>query len=208
MASVSTGLAATTVTSIAPGSEGSYLTGMLIEDFEDVNLVSGLTVTLSVWRNASNAITGDPPVVYAGTLPQTYAPASDGFSLNAWDGTRALVNGSGHDWIYPFAASVELQFSPAVPSVGFGLSNFQTNVTSHTLYVNGVSQGLLDDLPGWVSGIDVKNRYVLVSGDLVTSIRITADTHFDGLIFDKLAFTNPIVPSATGSWGRLKSLFR
>jgi hypothetical protein len=204
--------AASTVTSIAPGSEGPTIAGMAIEDFEDVNLLPGFTVVFSVWRNASNTITAALPVSYTMTLPVTWTPADDGLGLNAWDGTRALVNGWNHNWAFPFAASVEFQFSPPLPAVGIGLGNFQRDAASgftfHSLFVNGVDMGKLESLPGWVSIVNGKNRYLYVSGEPISSIRFTADTHFDGLAFDKLALADGTTPTNGTSWGRLKSLYR
>lgn len=203
-----------TVTSIAPGGEDVAIAGMLVESFEDVNLVPGLSVTFSVWRNSANVITANPPVTYAGTLPGVWTASVSGFPANPWDGTRALVNGSGHTWAYPFAASVELQFNPPRTAVGFGLSNIQTDAgsafTTHTLWVNGVSQGPLEDLPGWVSSVFGRNRYLLVNFDAIDSIIITADTHFDGMVVDKLALgaVADVVPVAPTSWGQVKALFR
>lgn len=198
---------AATVISIAPGSEGPAIAGMIIEDFEDVTLVPGLTVEFSVWRNGLNLITANPPVAYTGTLPATWAPSSNSFPLNAWDGTRALVNGWNHDWAFPFASSVELRFSPPVASVGIGLGNFQSDVTLHSLFVNGVDQGTLESLSWWVSIVNGKNGYVLVLGEPISSLRFTNDTHFDGLAFDKLAIGEPATPAAGTSWGRVKSLY-
>lgn len=212
-ATTTSGLAATTVISIAPGSESSFIGSMAIEDFEDVNLLAGLTITFSVWRNGVNAITGNAPVTYTGTLPGVWTPATDGFPQNAWDGTHALVNGWGHDWAYPFAASVEFQFPDAPAAIGIGLGNFQRDAASgntfHTLFVNGVDKGKLESLPGWVSIVNGKNRYLFISGDEpITSVRFTADTHFDGLAFDKLAMGDLFVPTQSTTWGRLKSLYR
>ncbi|MBK6735188.1 MAG: hypothetical protein IPG61_14145 [bacterium] len=203
-----------TVTSIAPGSEDGAIAGMLVESFEDVNLVPGLSITFSVWRNSANQVTANPPVTYTGTLPGVWTASVAGFPSNPWDGTRALVNGNGHMWAYPFAASVELQFDPPRTTVGFGLSNVQTDAgsafTSHTLWVNGVSQGRLEDLPGWVSTVSNRNRYLLVTFDAIDSIVFTADTHFDGMVVDKLALGEAagVVPVATTSWGQVKALFR
>lgn len=202
------------VNSIAPGSEGPSIVGLAIEDFEDVILKPGFSVTYSQWRNSSNVITAALPLTYSGTLPRTWAPSSDGFPLNPWDGTRAISNGnnSGLGWSFSYASSVEFTFTPARAAVGIGLSNFQTDAavsfTHHSLYVNGVSQGELEALPGWVSTIFNRNRYLLITGDPIASIRITADTCFDGLVFDKLAFGELATAASSTTWGRIKSLYR
>lgn len=209
------GHAGITITSIAPGSEDASIAGLVVEDFEDTTLWSGFSVTFSVWRNAANTITANPPVTYAGTLPQVWLCSSNSFPNNPWDGTHALVNGAGHDWASPFAASVEFQFSPPQAAVGIGLSNIQTDAgssfTQHSLFVNGVDRINLEQLPGWTSQVFLKNRYIVIAGtdgELVSSFKIVADTHFDGMVFDKLALTDLAVPALPTTWGRLKSLYR
>lgn len=212
----STSRAGITITSITPGTEDAFISGLVVEDFEDVNLWPGFSVTFSVWRNAANTITAAGPVTYTGTLPQAWLCSADGFPANPWDGTHALVNGAGHDWASPFAASVEFQFSPPQPGVGIGLSNVQTDAgssfTPHSLFVNGVDRINLEQLPGWTSQVFQRNRYIVIQGtdgELVSSFKIVADTHFDGMVFDKLALADPTqLPAATTSWGRLKQLYR
>jgi hypothetical protein len=54
--------ATVSVTTFAPGSEAAAIAGYTIENFEDVYLVSGVSITLSVWRNGSNTVTANPPV--------------------------------------------------------------------------------------------------------------------------------------------------
>ena len=206
--------AAVTVASIAPGSEDAAIAGFTVENFEDTVLQPGLSIVLSQWRDSNNNVTADGPVTFPGTLPAIWSPAVIGFASNAWDGTHTMVNGHSFTWTYPFAAQVEFNFATPRRAVGVGLSNFQHDLASgntfHTLTVNGVSMGRLENLAGWTSGL-VKNRYVLVTGDVNTpiqSILITADTHYDGMIFDKLATSDLPDPTLSTTWGRLKTLFR
>lgn len=204
--------AAASMVSFAPGTETATIAGMTIEDFEDVNLVPGLTIVLSTWRDISNNVTAAPAVTYAGTLATTWTPSSFGFPDNAWDGTHAFVNGTGFAWAYPFAASLEFRFATPVSAVGFGLSNFQHDGSSantfHTVSVNGTGIGTLEGLAHWVSSAVGKNLYLLVTGDAITSITITADTHFDGMIIDKMAIGAAAVPDNATSWGQVKALYR
>jgi hypothetical protein len=69
------------------------------------------------------------------------------------------VNGRGFVWAFPYAAHVEFKFDSPRVAVGIGLSNFQHDADSgntlHTLTVNGVSMGQLENLPGWTSGLEV-----------------------------------------------------
>ena len=196
---------------IAPGSEDPAIAGMAIEDFEDVNLLPGFRVTFSAWRNSSNILLANPAVAYEGTLPQTWTCADNSFPNNPWDGTRALVNGVGHDWAFPFAARIEFTFVPPLTKVGMGLSNIQRDAgsefTYHSILVNGESHGKLENLAGWVSTVFAKNRYLVITGDAISSITIVADTHFDGMVVDKLAL-DMATPATPSSWGRVKSLYR
>jgi hypothetical protein len=204
--------ASPTIAVIAPANAGTVdaaIAGSTVEDFEDVNLIPGLTITVSVWRNNLNQITANGPIIYSGALAGTWDPISDGFSNNTWDGSRALVNGWGHDWAYPFASSVRFDFVPPRPLVGIGCANFQFDVTAHALFVNDVSMGNIEALPGWVDTIVYgRNGYVLISGEPIHSLEFRANTHFDGLVFDKLAVGSESTPIRTTSWGRVKGLYR
>lgn len=207
--------AAVNVITYAPGTETAAIAGRVIEDFEDVALQPGFSITLSTWRNSVNAVTADPPVTYSGTLPSVWAPSSIGYPLNAWDGTHAFVNGAAFTWAYPYAATMTFTFDPPLADVGFGLSNIQhdagSGLTNHTVKVNGVSVGTLESMPHWVSSVPGKNLYLLVAGDADTPIQsvvITADTHFDGMVVDKMALGSLAVPESGTTWGEVKSLFR
>lgn len=204
--------ATVTVASIAPGSEDPFITGMTVEDFEDVDLFSGLSVTFSRWLNSGNTNTGAAPVTYADTLPRTWTCAASGLGGNAWDGTRALVNGLNHGWAYPYAADIKLTFDPPRDAVGVGLSNFQrdldSGLTYHALRVNGVFVTRLESLTGWVSTVFSRNRYLRISGEPIETIEFVAETHFDGMVLDKLAIGAATSPAASTTWGRLKRLYR
>lgn len=199
------------ITPIAPGSEDPAIAGMTIEDFEDVNLLPGFRVTFSAWRSNSNLLLANPAVAYEGTLPQTWTCADNSFPNNPWDGARALVNGAGHDWAFPFAARIEFTFVPPLTRVGMGLSNIQRDAgsefTFHSILVNGESHGKLESLAGWVTSVFGKNRYLVITGDAISSITIVADTHFDGMVIDKLAL-DMATPAGSSSWGRIKSMYR
>jgi hypothetical protein len=204
--------AATSVTVVTLANVDATIAGSTIEDFEDVNLIAGLTITFSRWLNGSSAVTADPPVTYTGTLPQTWDPAVVPLTNNTWDGTHALVNGPNHTWAAPLASSIVFQFSPPQSNVGIGCSNFQSSVTLHQLLVNGVSKGNLETLSGWTDDIvHGKNGYLLFvggTGDPITSIEFKANTHYDGLVWDKLAIGPMATPTHATSWGRVKSLYR
>jgi hypothetical protein len=218
--------AAITITGYAFGSEGPAVSGATIEDFEDVNLLPGLTIRMG------GSIT--TPRMWTGTLPRVWNPATatncctlgGPFPANTWDGTFALCNGGhgtgstglsgglGNYWDFSFADSVYFIFNAPQQMVGLGLSNFQslggpTPVTNHELIVNGVSRGVLETLlPGYAPGVNVRFRYMVVTAtapDQINSICIQCITNLDGLVFDKLAVKDFSSPARQSTWGRIKA---
>jgi hypothetical protein len=221
--------AAITITGYAYGPEGPAIAGMTIEDFEDVTLIPGLTIRMG------GGIT--TPTMWTGTLPHTWNPATASncctlggpFPANTWDGSLALTNGghgtgstglsphNGNFWDFSFADSVCFSFSNPQSLFGVGLSNFQsiggpTGVTNHELIVNGVSRGLLETLlPGYVPGVNVRFRYLLIAAtgtDQISTVCVQNVSALDGLVFDKLAISGPGTPVLKSSWGTLKSIYR
>lgn len=229
-ASVRDAAAAITVTGYAYGSEGPAIAGWTVEDFEDVNLIPGL-------RIRTGGTPSPTPKEWVGTLPRTWNPstATSQFTLggpfpaNTWDGTFALCNGGtgtgstglsgglGNYWDFQFADSVYFVFTPAVQAMGVGLSNFQSlggpsPITNHDVIVNGVSLGNVETLlPGWVGGVNVRNRYVVITAtgaDVIQSVAFQCVTNIDGLVFDKLAIQGVPVPVEGSTWGRVKAGYR
>lgn len=226
----STAHAAITVTGYAYGSEGSAIAGMLVENFEDTSLQTAYGFTIRMGGSITT------PAMWTGTLPRTWNPSTatscctlgGPFPANTWDGSYAICNGgfgtgstgssphNGNYWDFSFADSVCFLMSGA-PAFGVGLSNFQsiggpTGVTNHELIVNGVSRGLLETLlPGYAPGVNVRFRYMLVTAtapDVINSVCIQNVSALDGLVFDKVAITDPQSPAAHATWGRLKSIYR
>ena len=224
--------AAITVTGFAFGSEGPAIAGATLEDFEDVNLIPGLTIRMG-------GIPGFGARTWTGTLPRVYKPSlapsccalGGPFLTNTWDGVGALTNGGlfgtgtsglspgdGQFWDFQFADTVTFLFSAPKGLFGVGLSNFQSAAsgdpprTDHELIVNGVSLGRIEALlPGWVSGQYLRNRYLLITAtapDAILSVAIQNMTLADGLVFDKLAVQNPVVPVIRGTWGRVKAMYK
>lgn len=227
--------AAITITGVAPGSEGPAIAGSTIEDFEDVNLVTGLTIRMG------GVAGGYPARMWKNTLPRIWKPSTASscctlggpFVNNPWDGVAALCTGGlggtgltgvapgdGNFWDTSFADSVYFLFDQPQAQVGIGLSNFQSALsgdpprTDHELIVNGVSKGTLESLlPGWVSGQYIRNRYLLVAAtapDAIRSVTIqnVSLVNADGLVFDKLAMLDFTSPARPSTWGRLKILHR
>ena len=221
--------AAITITGYAYGSEGPVIASATIENFEDVNLIPGLTIRMG------GGIT--TPAMWTGTIPHTWNPATatscctlgGPFPANAWDGSNAICNGgfgtgstglsphNGNYWDFSFADSVYFLMSPPVTQFGVGLSNFQslggpTPITNHELIVNGVSKGNLETLlPGYAPGVNVRFRYLVVTAtapDNIQSVSIQNVSALDGLVFDEVALGGATTPALSGSWGKLKNIYR
>ena len=208
---------ATLVTSTSFSNEDSLINGHTIEDFEDTSLIDGLTIT---WGGSfetfntsvagSVSVSGSLPKIFDPTNTATDCPVVNGcpFNNNVWDGQHALTNG-GFDSATPtvddansfnflFASLVEFSFDSPLTGVGIGLSNFQTNLTTHSMFVNGVNVGLVESLSTWVSGVNVRNSYVYfqaTEGDTISSIAFQNNEPTDGLVFDKLAISKVPEPS-------------
>ena len=187
------------------------LTGFTIENFENVNLVSGLSIE---YLNPNNG-----PVT---TLSQTYTDGSGVFSNNNWDGNRALINTFDNDiWFGGPNGDVRQKISQritfnvgSVDFFGIGLGNFQADLADHALLINGVEVvSALEDMSNFTSGINIRNGYLMILADSTEKIQsvgfelrfngtsnpISDGLQSDGLIFDHLAFGNvqavPIPPS-------------
>lgn len=224
--------AAILVTGLAPGSEGPAIAGATVEDSEDVNLISGLTIRMGgIPGFGARSWTGTLPRVFKPSLASSCCTLGGPFPNNLWDGVGALTNGGlfgtgssglspgdGQFWDFQFADSVVFLFSKPKGLFGIGLSNFQSAasgdpaLTDHELIVNGVSRGRLETLlSGWVSGQYIRNRYLLITAtapDAILSVSIQNITQADGLVFDKLAMQDPIAPVNRSNWGRVKSIYK
>lgn len=174
------------------------ITGLAIEDFEDVTLAAGLQVA-----------TTSPDSGPSATLPRLYIDGSGSFSNNSWAGPGALVNTSDNRiWYGPGAGSLDniaartIFHVPGVRTFGVGLGNFQGDLRDHALFVNGVLvEPTLETLPGFQSGINLRNGYLVITagpGEVINSVAVEvrdngstaplSGSAGDGLIFDHVAF--------------------
>jgi hypothetical protein len=161
-----------------------------IEDFEDTELVPGLTISMS-----GNGVSGS----------LTALPAVLTLSSRFWDGTRLLgsntANTNPSAACVPCAMEVMFTFSTPMASVGIGLSGFQSltppaarfPVTNHRLLINGVAVGAtLEQLAGsaWAPDAFSRSAYIRIDaapGESITSITFANITAPDFLEFDHLA---------------------
>lgn len=177
------------------------VSGYVIEDFEDVNLVSGLQVSVNTMNG------GYGP---SSTIPNTFDPFTDStfgtaFQIGgggAWDGRKGLINtrtnrefpyGEGDSW-----GQIELHFTTPVSSVGFSLQQADLPVG---LLINGTSFGNLLSLGGW--GFDGSRQgYMRIDGtsgstiSTITFVNGISAPFRDGLMIDHVAF-NPVPEPAT-----------
>jgi len=174
---------------------------LTIEDFEDVNLVSGLQVSTSTPNSGPRV-----------ALPQVYLDGSGFFTGNSWAGPGALVNTTDNViWCSP--ARCDLSGIAArttftvggVKRFGVGLGNLQGELRDHAVSVNGVEVvPRLESLAGFVSGINGRNGYLVISadpGESIDSVSIEVRANGtsepvccdngDGLVFDHVAFGDP-----------------
>ncbi len=140
------------------------VTGYIIEDFEDLTLVPGLSVTGGEFGLNSQAT----------------------FSNAVWDGTSYYVDqvdvGNG------------LTFSVAGGTSSFGIGMGDIDVSAVRLFVNEQDFGPIMDLPNWVKlGDNVRDVYVRIDaapGESINSVRIhqVSGGFNDGIFFDHVAF--------------------
>ena len=180
------------------------ISGYTIESFEDTMLVSELSISYT-----------NPTTQPISVLPNLYNEANTGrYTNNLWDGDRALVNTpQNQEWegigLHFLTDRITFHIEGGATSFGIGLGNFQTNITYHELLVNGLPQvAAIDTLPGWQSGINVRNGYIRIDaqpGEIINSVSFDIGHHGDGLIFDRLAFIpaseSTSVPEPTSGLG-------
>jgi uncharacterized protein YjbI with pentapeptide repeats len=142
------------------------VTGYTIEDFEDLTLVPGLTVTGGAFGLNSQSA----------------------FPNAIWDGANYFVNqvptGNG------------LTFSVAGGTSSFGIGMGDIDVADIHLFVNDEDFGSIMDLPNFVKlGDNVRDVYVRIDaapGETINSVRIeqVAAGFNDGIFFDHVAFSS------------------
>lgn len=193
------------VTGFGPGSWGTSdatlgVAGYVIEDFEDVNMASGLLVGVTS-TNGSYGPSSTIPNTFNPFVDNTFGTAFQFGGGGAWDGTKGLINTrTNREFSYSEVGSwgvTTFVFSGGATSVGFSMQQMDQ---SSNLIINGNQIGLLDVLAGWTTN-GLRQGYVRIDafgGDQINSITIqNGTTSFnDGLMFDHLAF-NPVPEPGT-----------
>ena len=188
--------AAYTITGFGPAAWGSsdaalgLQTAVMIEDFEDVQLIPGLRIEIS---NSSAGAYGP-----TGILPATFSPAADdpygnAFDLGVWDGSRVLLN-TGTNQSHNYASfsawgDVTFLFSAGATQVGFSLQQMSYNAN---LYINGSLAGTVAPTLA-VSGGRLGYLRIDVTGGSapITSLRIDGASP-DAWTIDHLAVMAPV----------------
>ncbi|MBX3095768.1 MAG: PEP-CTERM sorting domain-containing protein [Fimbriimonadaceae bacterium] len=189
--------------------------GYTIENFEDVNLVNGLQVTIS----SPNGGYGP-----SSTIPNTFDPFTDSTHGNAfqlggggaWDGTRGLINTrTNREFPYGEVGSwgfTTFTFGSPATSIGFSVQQMDLQTT---ILINGNPVGLLDVLAGWTTN-GLRQGYVRIDAtgnDVINTVTIANGNNgnfSDGLMFDHVAFNavpEPTTILALG-FGGLATLLR
>jgi hypothetical protein len=188
---MTTEVKAYTITSFSPASWGASdaalgILGFQIEDFEDVNLLSNLSVEINN-LGAKNVLDN--------TFDPTTDPFGSAFLASTWDGDNVLLNtvdnqsknyGVGTNW-----EVLTFHIAGGATAIGFSMQHLDTDVM---LVVNGQSMGGLLSL-GLSSGSGGRNAD---GGDpLITSVSIDntlSGNPGDGYAFDHLALQSAAVP--------------
>jgi len=180
------------------------VSGFTIEDFEDVNLVAGLQVSVA----SPNGGYGP-----TSTLPNTFKPSDDlfgnAFTLGGggvWDGAHGIIN-TRTNQTFPYTDSgswgtVTYLFGTAASSAG--MSVHQMDRDAHIM-VNGASIGTVLQL---TSGFFVNNlrqgylRIDATGSDVINSFGIADTNGFgDGYMFDHVAFNSVPEPYTVAGLG-------
>jgi hypothetical protein len=173
--------------------------GYTIEDFEDVNLVSGFQVSVAS-PNGNLAQTS--------ILPNTFKPSDDlfgnAFTLGGggvWDGQHGIINtrtnqtfhyGDSGSW-----GTVTFHFIAGASSIGFSVQQMDRDAF---LIVNGTSIGTVFGLAPNFMGSNGRQGYLRLDAtgtDVIQSVAIMdAFGGGDGYMFDHVAFA-PVPEPAT-----------
>lgn len=171
------------------------LNGYVIEDFEDGELVPGLSFQL-VNESAH-------PYSSLGVYDKTWSslsnlnPANNSWHDNTWDGQMAVVNAPDNipQWnTFPntFTQAMTFHIEGGTSSFGVGLANFQSERDQHWLVINGEVVAHIEQLPCYGTGISSRNGYLRIDaepGETIFSVGFWVETPGnDGLVFDHLAF--------------------
>jgi hypothetical protein len=185
--------------------------GYVIEDFEDVDLASGLKVQVQ-----SPSLGGYGPV---STLPFTYSAAQDccgAFnSALMWDGTKGLVNrpfvpitsyANDGGW-----SDVFFLFEGGVSSLGFSYGQAEIKILVTLDLGGGKPYGF--DSTTYLAPNGRRNGYLRIDagpGETIYGIKLdNQSNNHDGILYDHLAF-RPVptgVPDASSTAAALSLAF-
>lgn len=180
------------------------VSGYTIEDFEDVNLVSGFQVSVA-------STNGN--LVQTSTLPNTFKPSDDifgnAFTLGGggvWDGQHGIIN-TRTNQSFPYSDSgswgtVTFHFTSGASSIGFSVQQMDRDAF---LLVNGSSIGTVFGLAPNFLGSNGRQGYLRIDAtgtDIIQSVAIQdAFGGGDGYMFDHVAFAAVPEPASLTALG-------
>ena len=171
------------------------VSGYQIEDFEDVNLVSGLQVGVVSPNGNLNPTS---------TLPNTFKPSDDAFGTaftigggGVWDGEHGVIN-TRTNQTFPYGettswGNLSFYFTAGADSIGFSMQQADRDVE---LYINDSLVGTISALMPTVPLSGGRQGYIRIDatgGDTINSIKFRDPTpgtngFADGYMFDHVAF--------------------
>jgi len=164
------------------------IAGAQIEDFEDVNLLPGLLVSIASGSGSYGPTSTLPGLMVSG--PDAFGAA---FANSAWDGEHVLVNTFANQALAYANASNwgNVRFDLPAGTTGVGFSLQQVEVGADVVLVNGVNVGTVSSFLG-LQPNSGRNGYFVIRAETGTieSVEIRS-VGGDGFTFDHLA----IIPS-------------
>lgn len=171
------------------------VSGYTIENFEDVNLVSGLQV---------GVVSPNGDLNPTSTLPNTFKPSDDGFGTaftigggGAWDGEHGVIN-TRTNQTFPYSESsswgnLSFYFTGGASSIGFSMQQADRDVE---IWLNGSYYANLSVLLPNVPVSGGRQGYIRVDADgtdVINSIKFRdaapgSGGFADGYMFDHVAF--------------------
>lgn len=167
------------------------IAGYAIEDFEDLNLVNGLQVSVNS-PNGNLATTS--------TLPSLFKPSDDSFGTaftigggGVWDGQHGIINTrTNQTFSYSDSGSYGLltfHFTNGASSAGFSIHQMDRDAN---ILVNGASIGNVSAWAPAFLSTNGRNGYLRIDAtgsDVINSVALRDVNGFgDGYMFDHVAF--------------------
>jgi len=155
-------------------------TGYMIESFEDLDLVPGLTVEYDGWAESTSLQVGNNTLA----------------NENTWFDPNYTFN--PHLWL---AQEHIFRYCPGTESFGIGVGDIESDLS---LYVNGTNMGLVRSYCNYNRIMDGgKEVYIRIDAtdcELITEVKFAVSgPRYDGLIYDYIAIHGPNTIAGDGN---------